>query len=529
MAFSLRTNVSSLSALESGRLTQRTIVHSTRAISSGTRIHQASVDPSGLAISEGMRAQIGGLRVATENIQDDIRLIHTADGALSTMHDILFRIRDLALRASNQAVWTNREMDIFNNEIKLLSDELARAVNAVKFNTKTIFEDVHDDGDTTNGEYAITKATAAQIVAFGGQEAYDKFVEKIKDMIPAAMDRVFEYYGLQKDLETDLTISLDFSYAGPALATGGGTSNSLSMQFNTASFAGMTDEDISSVLTHEMGHCITSGENVNGTDATNWAQEMLSQYVSQEVNDRIPDAGLPAQIAGALDAVVALANADYARAALSAQYIYEKYGREAWVNIIDYMKENPGATFNGNGGAIVAVLGTGTWAAFETAVDAYSTTANNNSSVTADPEFTFKQMGSRQMRFRISDNMQVGADSNEYNRFDAADSETIVDFRFLAARTLKVAQRTIDNADHAIESVSDMRAKLGVSERRLLHTLDDVHKQIINVSQARSKIFDADIAVETASLTKATIIQQSNQAALTYANVMNKAVLDLLR
>jgi len=69
-------------------------------LSSGLRINRAADDAAGLAISEKMRGQIRGLAQAGRNAQDGISLIQTAEGALSETHDILQRMRELAVQAN---------------------------------------------------------------------------------------------------------------------------------------------------------------------------------------------------------------------------------------------------------------------------------------------------------------------------------------------------------------------------------------------------------------------------------------------
>jgi len=86
-----------------------------------------------------MEAQIGGIRTAVQNSEDGISMIHTADGSLAETHDILMRMRDLAVRASNQATLTTMDMSRINDELQSLKAELQRKAQAVTFNTKILF------------------------------------------------------------------------------------------------------------------------------------------------------------------------------------------------------------------------------------------------------------------------------------------------------------------------------------------------------------------------------------------------------
>jgi flagellin len=88
-------------------------------LSSGLRINRAGDDAAGLAISEKMRAQIRGLRMASKNAQDGISLIQTAEGALTEVHEILQRMRELAVQASSD---TNINVD--RSEIQKEMNEL---------------------------------------------------------------------------------------------------------------------------------------------------------------------------------------------------------------------------------------------------------------------------------------------------------------------------------------------------------------------------------------------------------------------
>src|SRR5438045_2075225 len=70
-------------------------------LSSGTRINRAGDDAAGLVISQGLRAQVGGLRQAARNAQDGISVVQTAEGSLNEVHNMLGRMRDLAVQSSN--------------------------------------------------------------------------------------------------------------------------------------------------------------------------------------------------------------------------------------------------------------------------------------------------------------------------------------------------------------------------------------------------------------------------------------------
>jgi len=121
------------------RLTNLGLQTSLARLSSGLRINYASDDPSGLAIAKGMEGQVGGIRTAVQNGEEGINLIHTADGALAETQDMLLRMRDLAVRASNEATLTTADRTRLDNEYASLRTEITRKANGVTFNTKVLF------------------------------------------------------------------------------------------------------------------------------------------------------------------------------------------------------------------------------------------------------------------------------------------------------------------------------------------------------------------------------------------------------
>jgi flagellin len=118
-------------------------MNSMEKLSSGLRINKASDDAAGLSISEKMRGQIRGLEQASSNAQDGISLMQTAEGALNETHDILQRMRELAVQSAND---TNTDTDRkeLQKEVNELASEISRIGNDTEFNTKKLL-----DGDFT--------------------------------------------------------------------------------------------------------------------------------------------------------------------------------------------------------------------------------------------------------------------------------------------------------------------------------------------------------------------------------------------
>ncbi|MGQ9532220.1 MAG: flagellin N-terminal helical domain-containing protein, partial [Desulfotomaculales bacterium] len=108
-------------------------------LSSGLRINRAADDAAGLAISEKMRAQIRGLTQASRNAQDGISLIQTAEGALSEIHSMLQRMRELAAQAATDTLTANDRVQI-QAEIDQLKAEINRVARTTEFNKQKLLD-----------------------------------------------------------------------------------------------------------------------------------------------------------------------------------------------------------------------------------------------------------------------------------------------------------------------------------------------------------------------------------------------------
>ena len=130
----INTNVAALNAHRHLTATNSQRAESLEKSSSGLRINRAADDAAGLALSEGMRSQIGGMKVAVRNAQDGISVVQTAEGALTETHSILQRMRDLAVQAANDGALTDADKAKANEEFSALKSELDDIANKTTFN-----------------------------------------------------------------------------------------------------------------------------------------------------------------------------------------------------------------------------------------------------------------------------------------------------------------------------------------------------------------------------------------------------------
>src|SRR4051812_4406466 len=143
MGLSVNTNVAALNSYRNLSVTDSQMNKSLEKLSSGFRINRAADDAAGLAISEGLRSQIGGLKVAVRNTQDGISVVQTAEGALTETHSILQRMRDLAVQASNGSNDTD-SLAALQAENDALVDELDRIASKTTFNNVALLDGTFD-------------------------------------------------------------------------------------------------------------------------------------------------------------------------------------------------------------------------------------------------------------------------------------------------------------------------------------------------------------------------------------------------
>src|SRR2546423_12222280 len=126
MGLRITQNIAAMNAYRNLSVTDGQMAKSLEKLSSGFRINRAADDAAGLSISEGLRSQIGGLKVAVRNAQDGVSVVQTAEGALTETHAILQRMRDLAVQAANGGSQDTAAQGAANTEFTQLKGEVDR-------------------------------------------------------------------------------------------------------------------------------------------------------------------------------------------------------------------------------------------------------------------------------------------------------------------------------------------------------------------------------------------------------------------
>jgi flagellin len=140
MGLRINQNIAAFNAYRNLSITDGQMSKSLEKLSSGFRINRAADDAAGLSISEGLRSQVGGTKVAVRNAQDGISVVQTAEGALSESHAILQRMRDLAVQASNEGSQDSDAKTAADTEFQQLNTELDRIANTTAFGTQKVLD-----------------------------------------------------------------------------------------------------------------------------------------------------------------------------------------------------------------------------------------------------------------------------------------------------------------------------------------------------------------------------------------------------
>src|SRR3954470_23289433 len=133
MSLRIQNNVEAFNAHRNLSSTESGLARSMERLSSGFRINRAADDAAGLAISERLRAQIGGLDQAPRHVADAVSLVQTAEGSLTEVHAMLQRVRELAVQFKNGSL-SNADRTAIQSEVNQLASEIERIGASAEFN-----------------------------------------------------------------------------------------------------------------------------------------------------------------------------------------------------------------------------------------------------------------------------------------------------------------------------------------------------------------------------------------------------------
>src|SRR3954452_1363335 len=174
----INTNIMAFNAFRNLDATNNMLAKSLEKLSSGYRINRAADDASGLVISLNLDKQVSGLRQATQNAQDGISVVQTAEGALTQVNSMLNRMHDLIVQAANTASSDSTARSAAQNEITQLRDEIDRIGQTTAFGNQHLLDGTFGASAASvhttfaaNGGTLTTTSTSFELVLDGGSSA----------------------------------------------------------------------------------------------------------------------------------------------------------------------------------------------------------------------------------------------------------------------------------------------------------------------------------------------------------------------
>jgi flagellin len=165
MGLRINQNIAAQNAYRNLSVTDSQMSKSLEKLSSGYRINRAADDAAGLSISEGLRSQVGGLKVAVRNAQDGISVAQTAEGALNEVTSILQRMRDLSVQSANEGSQDSSAKQAAQKEFDQLNAELDRIGTTTSFGKSKLLDGTFGNAEQVKGT-AVTGAVPTGALSF---------------------------------------------------------------------------------------------------------------------------------------------------------------------------------------------------------------------------------------------------------------------------------------------------------------------------------------------------------------------------
>ncbi len=559
------TNLSSLNTARMLNRTDSMISTTLQRLSTGTRINSARDDAAGLAITERMTAQIRGLSQGMRNVNDGVSLLQTAEGGLQEISNMIQRMRELAVQAANEAVMSDSDKANLQTEVDQLLGEVNRIAKSTAFNGIEILNDnvTFDTANTGSDEMKTQLA--------------------LRDVwLQQSVDRISTFFGMDSG-NTTLTVDFDdpgtdgaggtLAFVSASIGAGVGNIANLELNVDMADFINVTTPNggdapfyYDRIIAHEMVHAVMY-DKTDTTQIQTWFLEGAAEFI-HGADERVAAdaAGFGSNKAFNLAATVDLdvavgpggwggTSADYSVGYLAVRYLHDTAaggitGVMNQLELGDSLEQAITATtghaniadfqtdFRANIGSIVSDLSlTNADTGAVGGLDADGGTSLDASSVISNTEVTQSNPTDFNVVFPLAFysnegptaylDIQIGSKEGDIIKIAHAAAST----KSLGISNVDLrneASTAITKLDNAINYVSKQRARIGAQQNRLLsaHSVNEI--AVESLSASRSRIKDADYAVEVASLTKGQILQKAATAMMSQAQASSSLVLQLL-
>ncbi|NQU44354.1 flagellin, partial [bacterium] len=454
MSIVVNTNISSINAQRSLNTVGRSLDKALERLASGLRINRAADDAAGLAIADGIQAQVRGLGQAIRNASDGLSVAGTAEGALTTQVGILQRIRELAVQAAND-INSAENRNAIQQEIDAQIEELTRLGNTTEFNGLQLLNGTFSNKKLQVGAYAsqtismsigdfraynmgkIATSTGAAVVATVKIATGSLQINGI-DVQAAQSDGTSTYEADGSAIAKAAAINAAAGQTGVTATANAATTTSTSALSGTGQITATAKLVINNVT-------VVEGASDQFTAAAGDSTGVLRNHINAFSNET----GVVASLSGSgATAKLVLTAAD-------------------------------GRNIN-----MAVTAGTGDLARLGWATSTVN--AGGTISLTSNEQFLVQSTSTDMIGF--ADGTAVAPDPNKaISMVDVTDQTN--------------ASEAIQIVDSALKDIADAQASLGAIVNRLENTISNLEVSIENLSASESRIRDADFAKETASLT----------------------------
>ncbi|MCW8982872.1 MAG: flagellin [Gammaproteobacteria bacterium] len=495
MASVINTNVMSLNAQRNLAKSGQSLATSMQRLSSGLRINSAKDDAAGLAITDRMTSQIRGLNQAVRNANDGISLAQTAEGSLQETTNILQRMRELSIQSANDS---NSDGDRANiqKEVAQLQSEINRIAEQTSFNGKNIL-----DGSFTTAKFHVGAFADQSIsVSIGSAKATDMGNYAATSDVNMGTASATAVGAITNGVAADAGIQISGALGSQTVAASAGeTASSYAAKVNAVSSSTGVTATAETTVQLEYGAGVANGDTLS------------FDLSSRDENEAI--IGSEASISVVVSDTTSYTTLRDAINSVSASTgITAELHATSGITLTDSSGDDIGITNASEGGAAVALDIT-------TADETINLTTAGTDSTLVSGKVEF----SSSRAFTIS-----GATAGQVMDATAA-SGTLSSVAAISVATQSGANSALSVIDQALSFISDTRADLGAIQNRMEATISNLSNISENVSAARSRVQDADFALETANLTRSQILQQAGTAMLAQANSSPNSVLSLLQ
>jgi len=516
MALTVNSNPASINAQNKLSGATGGLNTSMQRLASGLRINSAKDDAAGLQISNRLTSQINGLNVAVRNANDGISMAQTAEGALQESTNILQRMRDLSVQASN-ATNTTVDRKAIQEEVVQLRSELNRIADTTTFGGQKLL-----DGSFGSQNFQVG-ADANQTISLAiNSSQTDDLSSNRADLdagtsmgveSAAAANLAAAVTALDGTVAGTETLRIDGVNSSTVAFTAGDSASDMASKINAEFNTTGVKADARTVAVLEGLTNANAGDGISFTLTNGSDSEIISitssgvaaddmQLITNKINEVAATTGIGAK--------------------------YEPLGNQAGTDAGIVLTSEAGDNIfvgdftdddaSGAGAAATLTVTAGEYdgtlpAAGETLTSGAANSTGVRGSIQLDSTLSFSTTGTA----AISANGGTAASLSVEKTINDVD-----------LTTASGAQSAISIIDGALAKIDRNRSTLGAVQNRLSSTVNNLSSIVENSSAARSRIRDTDFTTETAELTKNQILQQAGTSILAQANQLPQAALSLL-